>query len=68
MKYVQNLVLVDDQDCVSQDIRSSTAKLATCKGCVADTHGELCSHICALLTVLNEQRARGRNEEEVSCT
>ena len=35
MKYIQNLVLVDDQDCVSQDICSSTVEYTTYNGYVA---------------------------------
>ena len=30
------------------------------------THGRVCSHVFALLTVLKEQRARGGNEEETN--
>ena len=66
VKHIPHIFLVDYQVCVSQDNRSFSVKFVMCKGCVADTNGGVCSHVFALLTVMNEQRLRGGIKEEVS--
>ena len=62
VKYTQQLVLVNDE--VGSSSSSVSVQFATCKGCVAGSHGGLCSHVFAVLMGLNEERER----KTASCT
>lgn len=67
VKYSQQLVFVD-AGVGNRQSTSATLQFATCIGCVAGSNGGLCSHVFAVLIVLNEEHVRLIKEPTVACT